>query len=51
MGFGPNIIGFIQDSTEGYSIVSMTFALMTGMGIVTAFLLMLFDYIKTGGVL
>jgi MFS family permease len=49
MGFGPNLIGLVQDKTEGYSTVSLTFALMTGVGIVTAFLLLFLDYMKIGG--
>ena len=49
MGFGPNLIGLVQDKTDGYSIVSLTFALMTGVGILTAFMLLFLDYAKIGG--
>jgi len=51
MAVAPNIIGAIQDSTTGNNIVSLTFTLMTSVGILTAVFLMISDYRYRGGVL
>jgi len=51
MAFGPNLIGLIQDNTVGNDGVSLTFTIMTSMGILTAIALMISDYKYRGGVL
>lgn len=51
MAFGPNIIGLIQDNTYGNNGVSLTFTIMTSLGILTAIALMISDYKYRGGVL
>lgn len=51
MGFGPNVIGAIQDSTDGFAYVSLTLAGLSAVGIITAFILIFLDYSLNGGVL
>lgn len=51
MAFGPNLIGLVQDNSVGNNAVSLTFTIMTSMGILTAVALMISDYKYRGGVL
>jgi hypothetical protein len=51
MGFVPNLIGYIQDNTDGNDTASLTFAIMASFGILTAFSLLVADYTNNGGIL
>ena len=51
MAVAPNIIGVIQDNSHGNNIVSLTFTLMTSVGILTAVFLLISDYKYRGGIL